>query len=207
MQPLLFLLSLIALSPLACAAGETNGFLVIAFERYSYSVGNTHASQIQQKFKVPLTEEFMLNFKNAPSQHSMGTGFCCVGGNLKTNKGSTHFSWWIRKTADNRWSINMWGKGFESIKGVTVNSWNPTASQSMTIKRLEDLDMTYMLSYENEYDGISVSFKAQYVTAKDIEADGPIASAQVQKANQTLLFKGDDLTNLPLEIRCVFQEG
>ena len=77
----------------------------------------------------------------------------------------------------------------------------------MTIKRLEDLDMTYMLSYENEYDGISVSFKAQYVTAKDIEADGPIASAQVQKANQTLLFKGDDLTNLPLEIRCVFQEG
>jgi hypothetical protein len=181
--------------------------LVFEIERYSYSAGNTHVSDIHQKFKVPLTEEFMSNFKHVPSQNSSGTGFCCSGGNLKANQGSTRFMWWIRKTVDNRWSINMWGDGVETIDGITVNSRNPKSSQSLVIKRLEDLDMSYMLSYVNTFDGINIAFTAKYVSAKDIEAEGDIHAAPVRKADRTELFKGDDLKHFPVEVSCIFQEG
>jgi hypothetical protein len=184
-------------------AVDTNGFLVLEVDRYTYTEGHTGGSNIHQSFKVPLTEEFMLNFKNVPSQNSSGTGFCCKGGNLKTSEGGTRFVWWIRKTADHRWRINMWGEGVETINGVKVSSRNPKTSQNMTVKRWEDLDMSYMVSYN----GMNISFKAKYVTSKDIEADGPIPAASVQKADHSELFKGDDLNNLPLEISCLFQEG
>jgi len=59
---------------------------------------------------------------------------CCNGGNLKTNAGSTRFMWWIRKTTDNRWAINLWGEGVETISGVTVSSRNPKTSQNLTRK-------------------------------------------------------------------------
>ena len=190
------------------SADETklNGFLVFEVGRYTYSEGHTGGSEIKQKFKVPLTEEFMSNFKHLPNQNSSGTGFCCNGGDLKTNNGSTRFIWWIRKTADSRWSINMWGEGAEMIDGVTVSSRNPKSSQSLIIKRLEDLDMSYMLSYLNKFDGINISFTAKYVAAKDIDVDGPIPAAPVRKADRTALFKGDGLKNYPLEISCLFQE-
>jgi hypothetical protein len=191
------------------SANETtaNGFLVFEIDRYIYTEGHTGGSEIKQKFKVPLTEEFMSNFKHVPSQNSSGTGFCCSGGNLKTNNGSTRFTWWLGKTADNRWFIHMWAMGVETIDGVMVNSRNPNVTQSLTIKRLEDLDMSYMESYVNKYDGINISFTAKYVTAKDIDADGPIPAAPVRKADRSILFKGDDLKNYPLEISCLFQEG
>jgi hypothetical protein len=193
-------------------AVETNGFLVFEVERYPYNTaGPANSSHIQQRFKVPLTEEFMLNFKHVPSQNSSGTGFCCQGGNLKTSEGSTRFMWWIRKTADNRWRINMWGEGIETIKGITMNSRNPKTSQNLTIKRWEDLDMSYMLSYGGGFNppggSMKISFSAKYVTAKDVETDGPILAAPVQKADHSELFKGDDLSKLPIEIRCLFQEG
>jgi hypothetical protein len=194
-------------SHLAYAASETNGFLVFEIERYSYSAGNTHVSDIHQKFKVPLTEEFMSNFKHVPSQNSSGTGFCCSGGDAKTNQGSTRFMWWIRKTADNRWRINMWGEGVETINGVTVSSRNPKTSQNVTVKRLEDIDMSNMLSYLNNYDGINISFTAKYVSSEDIKAEGNIPAAAVRKADRTELFKGDDSKQYPLEVSCIFQEG
>jgi hypothetical protein len=178
---------------------ETNGFLVFEVERVSW---HNDGSEIKQKFKVPLTEEFLSNFKHLPNQNSSGTGFCCSGGD-----GGTQFMWWIRKTADNRWSINMWGEGLETIDGITVSSRNPKSSQSLVIKRLEDLDMSYMLSYLNKFDGINISFTAKYVAAKDIDADGSIPTAPVQKADRSILFKGDDLKNYPLEVSCLFQEG
>jgi len=186
---------------------NTNGFLVFEVDRYTYTEGHTGDSEIKQRFKVPLTEEFISNFKHVPSQNSSGTGFCCSGGNLKTNDGSTRFTWWLVKAADNRWMIHMWGMGFETINGVAVNSENPNVTQRLTIKRLEDLDMTYMQSYVNKYDGINISFTAKYVTAKDIDADGPIPAVPVRKADRTELFKGDDLRQCPLKVSCIFQEG
>ena len=204
MKPLLLLLSFIVISPLTSGALETNGFLVFEVERVPW---HTAGSEIKQRFKVPLTEEFMSNFSHLPSQNSSGTGFCCSGGNLKTNEGSTRFMWWIRKTADNRWRINMWGEGVETITGVTVGSRNPKSSQNLTIKRLEDLDMSYMLSYVNKFDGLNIGFTAKYVSAKDIKAEGDIPAAPVRKADRTELFKGDDLKQYPLEVSCIFQEG
>jgi len=182
---------------------ETNGFLVFEVDRNTYSDrdGRQSGPRIQQRFKVPLTEEFMSNFRN-PRQNSSGTGFCCRGGNLKTSAGSTGFTWWIRKTADNRWSINMWAEGVETIKGVKIDSPRPKVSQNLTIKRWEDLDRSYMLSYA----GMNISFAAKYVTAKDIEAGGHIPAARVRKADHSELFRGDDLSNLPLEINCLFQQ-
>jgi hypothetical protein len=188
---------------------ETNGFLVIEVGRLAYT-GGTNQSDIRQRFKVPLTEEFMSNFKRVPSQRSSGTGFRCSGGNLKTGNGGTQFTWWIRKTADNRWRINMWSDGGETINGVKGSSENPKVSQNLIIRNWEDLDMSYMLSYGGGLSpsgGMNISFRARYVAAKDIEADGPIPAAPVRKADRSELFKGDDLSNLPLEIRCGFQEG
>jgi hypothetical protein len=205
MKPLLLLLSFIVISPLTSGALETNGFLVFEVERVPWH--NTGGSEIKQKFKVPLTEEFMSNFSHLPSQNSSGTGFCCSGGNLKTNEGSTRFMWWIRKTADNRWRINMWGEGVETVNGVTVGSRNPKSSQNLIIKRLEDLDMSYLLSYVNKFDGLNIGFTAKYVSAKDIKAEGDIPAAPVRKADRTELFKGDDLKQYPLEVSCIFQEG
>ena len=192
-------------TPLTSGALETNGFLVFEVERVPWH--NTGGSEIKQKFKVPLTEEFMSNFSQLPSQNSSGTVFCCSGGNLKTNEGSTRFMWWIRKTADNRWRINMWGEGVETVNGVTVGSRNPKSSQNLIIKRLEDLDMSYLLSYVNKFDGLNIGFTAKYVSAKDIKAEGDIPAAPVRKADRTELFKGDDLKQYPLEVSCIFQEG
>jgi hypothetical protein len=180
----------------------TNGFLVFEIDRYPYAEGHASGSEIKQKFKVPLTEEFLSNFKGVPGQNSEGTGFCCAGGKLKASEYSTGFAWWIHKTADNRWRINMWGDGVETIKGVKLKSPRPTVSQNLTIRHWEDLDMSYMFSYP----GMNISFTAKYVAAKDIDADGPIPAAPVRKANRTELFKGDDLKQYPLEISCLFQE-
>jgi len=186
---------------------ETNGFLVFEIDRYAYAEGQRGGSEIKQKFKVPLTEEFLSNFRHLPNQNSSGTGFCCTGGDLKTPNGGTLFMWWIRKTVDNRWSINMWGGGVETLNGVTVGSQNPKSEQSLIIRRLEDLDMSYMLSYLNKFDGINISFEAKYVAAKDIDTDGPIPTAPVQSADRSILFKGDDFKNYHLEISCLFEEG
>ncbi len=206
-------LSSLALAFLLVSTGvvgavETNGFLVITIERLAYA-GPTNQSDIKQSFKVPLTEEFMSNFKHVPSQRSSGTGFWCNGGDLKTIDGSTRFMWWIRKTTDNRWRINMWGEGVETINGVTVSSHSPKTSQNLIIRRWEDLDMSYMLTYGGNLSpsSMNISFRARYVTAKDIEADGPVPAAPVQKPDRSKLFKGDDLSKFPLEIRCGFQEG
>ncbi|MDB6024068.1 MAG: hypothetical protein JWM68_291 [Verrucomicrobiales bacterium] len=201
-------LALLLVSTGIVGAIETNGFLVFEVERYTFppvytTKGSTKSSHVSQKFKIRLTEEFMANFKNVPSRNSSGTGFCCAGGNLKSSNGSTRFMWWIRKTADHRWMINMWGEGVETINGVMVSSRNPKTSDGLTIKRWEDLDMSYMHSY----DGMNISFTVKYVTAKEIEAGGPIPAAPVKKADHSDLFKGDDLRKLPLEISCDFQEG
>lgn len=189
------------------AAEEAKGFLVFEIDRYSYTQGAKGGSEVTQKFKIPLTEEFLSNFKRVPSKNSAGSGFWCNGGNLDTSPGSTRFMWWIKKTADHRWSINMWGEGVETVNGVNVPSRDPKASQDLRIKNWEDLDMQYMLSYVGKLDGINVAFKAKYVTAEDMKAEEPVPMAPVQKADRSPLFKGDDLSSLPVKIRCGFQEN
>jgi len=101
----------------------------------------------------------------------------------------------------------MWGECVETVNGVTVGSRNPKSSQNLIIKRLEDLDMSYLLSYVNKFDGLNIGFTAKYVSAKDIKAEGDIPAAPVRKADRTELFKGDDLKQYPLEVSCIFQEG
>jgi hypothetical protein len=207
MKALLLALVLTALPTCAQVEVQTNGFLIFEVDRFTYTEGNPRGAKVKQSFKVPVTPEFTSQFKNVPSQNGSGTGFYCSGGSLKGAHGSTAFTWWIRKTADNRWAINMWGRGVENIKGTKVSSWNPSTSQYLTIKRWEDLDMTYMLSYVSKYDGMNITFRAKYVAATDIDADADIPTAPVKRSDQTQLFKGDDSSKLPLELRCGFQEG
>jgi hypothetical protein len=209
MKTLLILSCLVVISFPVYAAFETNGFLVFEVDRFAYSEVYHDGPETTQKFKVPVTDEFLANFKHVPSQNSGGTGFCCGGGHrgTSTNDGGYGFTWWLNKTADNRWYVHMWGQGYEKIKGVTLASGNPGVTQSMTFKRLEDLDMSYQQSYVNQYDGVNVQFSAKYVPAKDIEADGPIPTAPVRKADRTILFKGDDMGNKPIQLQCLFQEG
>jgi hypothetical protein len=206
MKTLLFLIAFIVIPLSTYAAVETNGFLVFEVERYASTEGHTGGSDIKQKFKVPLTEAFILNFKRVESQSSMGTEFYCSGGNLTNGQGGTRFIWWIHKTADGCWSIRMWGMGFEAIDGIQLNSENPNTTQCLTIKRWEDLDMSYRLNYVNKYDGIGVSFGAKYMSAKDVQAEGFIPTAPVKKADHSDLFKGDVLTNCPIIFGCAFQE-
>jgi len=104
MKLLPLLIPLCIFPPLASGAGETNGFLVFEIDRVPWHAAG---SEIKQKLKVPLTAEFLANLRHLPSQNSMGTGFCFGDGNLKTNPGGTRFAWWIRKTANHRWQVNM----------------------------------------------------------------------------------------------------
>jgi hypothetical protein len=106
MKTLLLLIALIANASPVCAALGTNGFLVFEIERLPW---HGDGPGITQKFKAPLTEEFISNFRHLPNQTSSGTGFCCAGGGLKAQPDSTRFMWWIRKTTDGRWSITRPG--------------------------------------------------------------------------------------------------
>lgn len=209
MKTLLLLIALIASILPACAAIETNGFLVFEVDRYAFGGGRHVGLVTKQKYKVPLTEEFLANFKHLPNQNSGGTGLCCNGGHegTNTNDAEYEYTWWLEKTADNRWHIHMWGYGYEKIKEVVVQSRDPSVTQSLTINRLEDLDMSYQQSYVNEYEGVNVEFGAKYVSAKDIKAGGSIPTAPVRKADQTILYKGDDLRDNPIQLHCSFQEN
>lgn len=205
MKTIVWLLPFFLLSPFICGGTGTNGFLVFDIERYTSAAGNTHVSDIHQKYKIPVTDEFMSNFKRVPSHISAGTGFWCNGGNLNDGDGDTRFMWWIQKMDDHRWSINMWGKGFETVNGLKLNSWNPCVSQYLTIERWEDLDMKYSLSYNNQYDGLGISFQAKYVAAEDLKAEGPVPTAPVKRADQSVLFQGDDPSHFQLKINCAFK--
>ena len=191
----------------ADAGSQKNGFLVFEVNRCSYAQGNGAGSSVRQSFKIPLSVEFLSQFKNVPSQNSSGTGFYCAGGALKGAEGSTAFMWWIRKTGDSRWEINMWGEGVETIDGMKLYSRNPKSSQYTKIKQWEDLDMTYMLSYVGKVRGMNIIFKARYVAAKDIDSEGVIPALPVKRSDQSELFKGDDVGKFPLQLRSGFQEG
>jgi hypothetical protein len=197
----LLLTAFFVFPPLARATGDTNGFIVFEIERYTYKSNGPHSDEIQ-RFKVALTDEFMGNFKHLPSQTSEGTGFYCAGGNPST----TFFSWWLERTSDRRWRIHMWSQGVESVDGVKLNSSNRACTQSMVINRLEDMDMSYQLSFVNMYDGLNVQFSAKYETARDIDAGGPIPDAPIRKAGEPAKVITDVSKDFPV-LSCSFQEN
>jgi hypothetical protein len=202
-----FLLPLIpiaffVISPLARATGDTNGFIVFEMERYSYKSNGPHSDETH-RFKVALTDEFMSNFKHLPiPRASEGTGFYCGGG----FPSKTCFMWWLERSSDHRWYIHMWSDGAESVGGVKLSSSNPACTQSMAINRLEDMDMSYQLSFEHKDDGLNVEFSAKYETARDISADGPIPDAPVRKAGAPDEVEFDTTNQVPF-LRCGFQEN
>lgn len=198
-----YLLALVftALTPFLSAASDTNGFLVFKLGGLAYSMrtnGNVNSPEIEQAFKVPLTQEFLSNFKHLPSQDSEGTGFCCSG-HIEKIPGSDfniYFTWWLERTSDHRWYIHMWGFHM-----------NPSATQSVTIRNLEDLDMSYLASYVNTPNGVNISFSAKYMSADEMQHEGPIPTASVQRADRSELFKADPLTNCPAVLSGLFQEN
>ena len=214
MKTALLTLAFIALAPITRAATEPKGFLVFELERFTYAEGVKGGKEVKQSYKVPLTEEFFAQFKRMPSQTSQGTGFYCSGGNSfkpdKPGDDGTYINWIIRRTTDNRWGVNMWGKGVETVKGHRLDSSNPSVSQYVKIRDWEDLDMSYSFSYVNLYDGINVSLRARYVSATEVEFLKSIPLARVGKATRSqprpVLFKGDDQSELPLKMSCIFQE-
>lgn len=206
MKPLLCALILSAL-PAFTHAADPAGYLVIKVTRYTYNENYTVTSGSAQSFKVPLTVEFMSNFKHLPNQNSSGTGFCCGVGNSDPAQGGPSFVWWIRKTNDDRWAINMWGHDIETVDGVKIDSGRPGRSENLTIKNWECLDMAYPLTFTRGHDGIKVQFTARYISAKDTKTLDPIPDARVLRANRSPLFLGDDPKPQPLKITCIFQEG
>jgi hypothetical protein len=209
MKIIILLLALFAAFSFTRLEAQTNadGYLVFEIDRYTYDMGKPGGTDVKQSFKVPLTAEFMAQFKHTPNQNSSGTGFLCAGGSPKPDSGETSFMWWIRQTVDHRWAINMWGEGFETLDGTPMQSHNPVVSQDVVIKHLEDLDMQYMLSYNGKDTGMNIAFKVTYVPARDIDANGVIPVAPVKKADGKDLFPGDDSSKLPLKLHCLFQEG
>jgi hypothetical protein len=207
------ILSLVGLLALLSCNGamaeEARGYLVIEVSRLTYSGNHKKDLGIKQSFKISLTKEFMANFKHLPNPNSQGTGFCCSAGSLKINNGGTLFTWWIRRgnPNDSHWHINMWGEGVETVKRAKIESLSHTATIDLKIKNWDDIDMRYLVSYLNGYDGINVSFTARYVSAEDHKTLDAIPAAPVQKADRSVLFKGDDLSRLHFETSCSFQEG
>lgn len=203
MKTYLIAVVIIVLTPFFCPAAETNGFLVFKIERNVHSAanGSSNSSETEQAFKVPLTAEFMSNFKHVPNQNSEGTGFYCGGGFIKSEGSDHRFSWWLERTADRRWWIHMWGSGTakSSVRGIG----EPAVTQSVTIKNLEDLEMHYQVSDG----GANVTFSAQYMSAAQMQQSGPIPTMPVKKADRTELFKGDISTNWPAALSGGFQEN
>ena len=198
MKTLLLAFAVSALLPLLGSAADTDGFLVFTIERFAYSAkdGKSTEREIKQSFKIPLTQEFLSNFKNFPNQNSQGTGFCCGAHFQSAQKWDPGFAWWLERTTDHRWYIHMW-----------ANPRNPSTTQSVTIKNLEDLEMSYQDSYVNIPNGVNVSFSAKYMSAEEMEKHGPMPIPQVKKADRSVLFHGDSLTNCPIVLSGVFQEN
>src|SRR5215469_9254119 len=103
MKTRLLVLAISALLPVVCTASDTNGFLVFKIERQAYKTGTAPNPQIEQSFKIPLTSEFLSNFKNLPTQNSEGTGFNCNAHFDKPQNGDAGFSSWLERTSDHRW--------------------------------------------------------------------------------------------------------
>jgi len=200
MKTRLLALVISALLPMLCAAGDTNGFLVFKIERFAYGAerGAGTNAEMAQSFKIPLTPEFLSNFKNLPNQNSSGSGFHCGSHFANAQNSDPGFLWWLEKTTtDHRWYIHMWS--FFRNPGIT---------QSVTIKNLEDLDMSYQDSYVNKPgNGVNVSFTAKYMSAEELQREAPIPTAAVKKADRSVLFAGDSLTNCPVVLSGSFQEN
>jgi hypothetical protein len=194
----LLVLAISTLLPMLCGAADTNGFLVFKIKRDTYSTkdGKSTEPEIKQSFKIPLTPEFLSNFKNLPNQNSQGTGFVCTSDFEKPGDNAPHFMWWLERTSERRWYIHMW------------SSWrNPSATQSVTIKNLEDLDMSYQDSYVNIPKGVNDSFSVKFMSAEQIAHEGLIPMIPVKKADRSVLFPGDSLTNCPVVLSGLFQEN
>jgi hypothetical protein len=190
-------LSISTLLPILCAASDTNGFLVFKIERFDYGATNGAATnpEIKQSFKIPLSSEFFSNFKNLPTQHSPGTSFYCSSHFEKPRDGDPGFLWWLERTSDHRWYIHMW-----------ATFGNPAVAQSMTIKNLEDLDMSYENGQRDISGGVNVTFSAKYVSAEEMQREGPVLAAAVKREDQSQLFRGDILTNCPIALSGGFQD-
>ena len=199
-----FLLAIICLPSLICAAADAPGYLVLQIDRYTWKAANKDAKDMKQSFKIPVTDEFRANFKRLPAQNTSGTGLCCSGGDLTSMPGSTRFMWWLERTTDQRWHVHMWANGVEKVDDRPLNSRNPSVTQEATFKTLEELDLSYDLSYVNDYDSLGVSFSVKYVPAKDLA--GSIPTLTVLRADRSCLFQGE-ATNAPIQLNGSFQEN
>jgi hypothetical protein len=209
MKKIFLIAALVASLPLLHAGPQPKGFLVFEIDRYAYNAGNgAGTSDVKQSFKIPLTDDFMSNFKKLPiPEKSQGTGFCCSGGELTARQGTTRFMWWIHQTADRHWTVNMWAQGSETVSNAVLHAGNPLVSQDLRIKTLEDLDMHYLLSFNNMPVGLNVGFTAKYVGAESLKSPETVPTPPVQKADGSVLFTGDNAAGLPIKIHCSFQEN
>jgi len=188
-----------AVLSLACGAAETNGFLVIEISRYAYGTtdGKAAEPEIKQSYKIPLTAEFLSNFKTPTNDHSKGNGFCCVSRFEKPQDAG--FMWWLEKTTNHRWYAHMW-----------ASLSNPSVTEGVTLKNLDDLDMSYEKSYVDapkgmNVGGVNISFSAKYVSNEEMLRKDFVPTAAVKKADQSYLFQGDTLTNCPILLNGLFQ--
>jgi hypothetical protein len=189
------------------AASQTNGFLVFEIERDAYSTNGRTVSDVTERFKIPLTDEFLSNFKHGPIPYqSMGTGFLCRGGVPAGKSGGMSFAWWMHRTKDHRWYINMWSDGAEKVNGRVMGMGNPSCSQEITIAKLDDLWMRYTLSFVNIPGGVNVGFTAKFEPAKDIVSEKTMLTPPVKRADGSMLFIGGDQSKQPINLDCLFQE-
>ena len=192
------------------ADNEPKGYLVFGIDRFVYLGSDTKGMETKQEVKVPLTAEFMANFKNLGNQTRMGTGFYCLNARLDGN-GGTGFAWNIHKTNpyDNRWAITVWADGGEEINGARATARNPSVQENFVVRNLEDIEMNHMVSYSgglNPRGGVNVSFSVKYVSADDHKTLDSIPAAEVKKANGKVLFKGGDAASSSGHMSFSFQE-
>jgi hypothetical protein len=201
-------LVMLVFSTAVFADGKLDGYLVFEIEHYEYGTHQgAHDPKFIQKFKIPLTKQFMTNFSKPPiPRESMGTGFLCSAREVKPQPEGTDFAWWIRKTLGHRWAINMWGHGEENLSGTNVFFGYPGCSQDVVLKNLEDLDMSYMISYVKGYAGVNVSFTARYVKARDLPPTEHIPIPLVKRQDGSVIFPATESTNFVVQVRCLFQD-
>jgi hypothetical protein len=54
---------------------------------------------------------------------------------------------------------------------------------------------------------VNVSFSAKYISAEEMRKKDPTPTFPVEKADRSILFEGDSLTNCPIVLSGSFQEN
>jgi hypothetical protein len=207
----LFLCALCVVPTARGDAGTTNGYLLISVEKFTYhnSDPNKRPQNVDEKraFKVLMDQNFMSQFKKLPTPTSSGTQFLCSAGDIVSPvEPGMQFTQWFAPGQDGKVLTWFWAEGSEKVDDNLVSAHNAVATTYVRAPSWQTLDTTEQLSFVNNYDGINISARFDYVDETDASLKDALL-APVRAADYTNLVAGDSQDGMDLKVSCLFQNN